>query len=129
MFSCLCPKLFWSVHDETLYKGLSSNEFLKGRIRKLSPLSFLFFIISFSISYLFFSNVFSLLSFFQMGPWPFGVCGGGEVHLITHGRWVVNVRLIICQNDSIVLNKVSTITVKNNLLGVLLFALHLKMAK
>ena len=57
------------------------------------------------------------------------VWGGGEVHLITHGRWVVNVRLIICQNDSIVLNKVSTITVKNNLLGVLLFALHLKMAK
>ena len=37
---------------------------------------------------------------------------GGEVHLITQGSRVVNVRLIICQNDSIVLNKISTIAVK-----------------
>ena len=51
MFSFLCPKQFWTVHDELLYKGLSSNEFLQGRIRKKSPLSFLFFI-SFSFSYL-----------------------------------------------------------------------------
>ena len=77
MFSCLCPKLFWTVHDETLYKGLSSNEFLRGRIRKLSPLSLLFLLFLFLFLTFSFSNFFSLLSFFQMGPWPFGVGGRG----------------------------------------------------
>ena len=82
MFSCLCPKLFWTVHDETLYKGLSSNEFLRGRIRELSPLSFLFFYFFFFFlpCPFLFLTFFSLLSIFQVGPWPFGVCvgGGGE---------------------------------------------------
>ena len=50
MFSFLCPKQFWTVHDEPLYKGLSSNEFLRGRIRKKRPP--FFFFISFSFSYL-----------------------------------------------------------------------------
>ena len=79
MFSFLCPKLFWTVHDETLYKGLLSNEFLRGRIRKLSPPFFYFFFL-FLPSLFSFSSDFSLLSvfFFQVGPWPFEcVCVGG----------------------------------------------------
>ena len=79
MFSFLCPKLFWTVHDETLYKGLSSNEFLRGRIPKFSPFSFLFF--SFSYLLFAFSNVFfSLLSSYfngSMAHFDVCVCGGG----------------------------------------------------
>ena len=80
MFSCLCPKLFWTVHDETLYKGLSSNEFLRGRIRKLSPLSFLFFyFFFFFLPCLFsFSNVFFPFVHFSSGSMAIWcVCGGG----------------------------------------------------
>ena len=76
MFSRLCPKLFWAVHDETLYKSLSSNEFLRGRIRKLSPLSFISFF--FFLPTLFsFINVFPfrLFSSWSMAIWC--VCGGG----------------------------------------------------
>ena len=42
-----------------------------------------------------------------MGPWSVG-----GIHLITQGKLVVEFRLIICQNDSRALNKVSTIAVK-----------------
>ena len=42
-----------------------------------------------------------------MGPWSVG-----GIHLITQGKRVVEFRLIICQNDSRALNKVSTIAVK-----------------
>ena len=57
-----------------------------------------------------------------MGPWQVG-----GIHLITQGQWVVELRLIICQNYSRALNKVSTIAVKKTL-GVLLFVMHLEMA-
>ena len=69
MFSFLCPNQFRTVPDEPLYKGLSSNEYLRGRIRKLSPLSFIFFN-SISSSYLLsilFLTFFALLSFFSNG--------------------------------------------------------------
>ena len=49
------------------------------------------------------------------------------IHLIAQGKWVVEFRLIICQNDSRALNKVSTIAVKK-ILCALLFVMHLKMA-
>ena len=64
-----------------------------------SPFNF-FVSFSYLLSFLF-------LSFFALFPFSIGQKG-----LITQGRWVVNFRLIICQNDSIVLNKVCTIAVK-----------------
>ena len=64
MFSFLCPKQFWTEHDETLYKGLSSNEFLRGRIRKLSSLYFFF--IFFLPSLFFFFFFFFFLAFFAL---------------------------------------------------------------
>ena len=61
---------FWTVLDEPLYKGLSSNEFLqgrirsteflRGRIRKESP--FHFFFIIFLLSYFFCPSLFFLFS-------------------------------------------------------------------
>ena len=57
-----------------------------------------------------------------MGPWSVG-----GIHLITQGKRVVEFRLIICQNDTRALNKVSTIAVKI-IRCVLLFVMHLKMA-
>ena len=76
MFSLLCPKLFWTVHDEILYKGLSLNEFLRGRIRKLISISFFFISCSFCyrLSFLFLT-FFALCPFFHVGSWPVG--GGG----------------------------------------------------
>ena len=75
-------------------------------------LFFFYFVFFFLPSFFSCSNVypFVLFSSRSMAIWVLG--GVGEVHLITQGRWVVNVRLIICQNDSIVLNKISTIAVK-----------------
>ena len=61
-----------------------------------------------------------------MGPWPRGRTG---VHLITQGDWWSTLGELFAKNNSIVLNKLSTIAVRNNLLGVLLFVMHLKMAK
>ena len=70
-----------------------------------SPFIFLFLFLPslFSVS-----NFFLPFFLFQVGYWPIG--GGGG--LITQRRWVVNFRIVICQNGSIVLNKVSTIAVK-----------------
>ena len=121
MFSFLCPKQFWTEHDETLYKGLSSNEFLRGRIRKLSSLNFFsyFFFLPFLFS--FFLGVFC--PFFK---WVHGQLG---VHLITQGRWVVNFRSIICPKLSYNFEESKHCCSKNNLLGVLLFVMHLKNAK
>ena len=45
-------KNVWAVHDEPLWKGLSSNEFLRGRILKESP--FFFFLTLFIIFFKFF---------------------------------------------------------------------------
>ena len=59
-----------------------------------------FFFISFSFSYLLsflFLTFFAHLSFFSSGSMATGVGWGGEVYLITQGRWVLNVRFIICQ--------------------------------
>ena len=105
IFCLACPKLFWTVNDETWYKGLSSNEFLRWRIRKKSSFfSFFFKLIS---SFSFFSNVYSLSRpFFEWVHWQLG----GPPNY--PGEYVVFFRLFFAENDSIVLNKVSILKVK-----------------
>ena len=56
----------------------------------VNKVPFLFFL------FLFFSLDFSkVFDPFQVFPWPVG--GGGGFNLITQGKWVVYLRLIICQ--------------------------------
>ena len=76
MYYLLCP-IFWTVLDEPYYKGLSSNEFLRerirsneflrGKIRKESPFHFLFFY----FFEFFFYHIFSVLPFFSFFPLSF----------------------------------------------------------
>ena len=91
-------------------RACRQTNFSEGGFVNKVPFLFYFFFISFS----FFPSLFSLSSvffcpfvLFQVGPWSVG-----GIHLITQGKRVVEFRLIICQNDSRALNKVSTIAVK-----------------
>ena len=99
--------VYWTVLDETLTKGLSSNEFLRGRIRKESSLFFFSFFIIFSLIILTLTLL-SILSFFQGNSWA----AGGPHDNIGEVSW--DVRLFDCRKFlSVLLYKVSTITVVN----------------
>ena len=90
-------------------RACRQTNFSEGGFVNKVPFLFYFFYFFF-----FFPSLFSLSSvffppfaLFQVGPWSVG-----GIHLITQGKRVVEFRLIICQNDSRALNKVSTIAVK-----------------
>ena len=52
MFSLLCPKQFWTVHDETLYRSCRQTNFSEGGFVNKVP--FIFFIsFSYFLSFLF----------------------------------------------------------------------------
>ena len=90
MFSFLCPKQFWTVHDETLYRSCRQTNFSEEGFVNKVPFIFLFFFIS--LSYHSLSSVSNV--FFLSGSML--IWGGGV--LIKQGRWVVNFSLIFLQN-------------------------------
>ena len=78
MFSLLCPKQFWTVHDETLYRSCRQTNFSEGGFVNKVPFLFLFFFYFFFLLSLFsVSNDFAVLSFFQKVPCLIGGGGGG----------------------------------------------------
>ena len=79
MFSLLCPKQFWTVHDETLYRSCHQTNFSEGGFVNKVPFLFYFFNFFFLLSLFSVSNAFALLSFFQKVPCPIGGGGGGGV--------------------------------------------------
>ena len=78
-----------------------------GFVNKDPFLFFVFYFFFFLLSLLFLTFFFCPFVIFQVSPWSVG-----GIHLIAQGKWVVEFGLIICQNDSRALNKVSTIAVK-----------------
>ena len=108
-------------------RACRQTNFSKGGFVNKVPFLFLFFYFFFFLLSLLFLTFFFFFFFcpfviFQVSHWSIG-----GIHLIAQGKWVVEFRLIICQNDSRALNKVSTIAVKK-ILCALLFVMHLKMA-
>ena len=107
IFCLACPKLFWTVHDETQYKGLSSNEFLRRRIRK-KVLFFSFRFFFNLIVLLIFSNVLSLSH--PLFEWVYWHLEGPPNYT---GEICGLFRLsFLAENYSTVLNKVGTFNVK-----------------
>ena len=78
-----------------------------GFVNKVPFLLFLLFFFFFFFLLSFFSNVFALCHFFQVGPWPVG----GSIRLHRGDGYSILV-LLFAKNNSILLNKVSTIAVK-----------------
>ena len=107
IFCLACPKLFWTVNDETWYRACrQTNSFGGGFVRKVPFFSFFY---KLNFFFLFFSNVFSLSRPFFLS----GSIGSWRVHQNTQRRYVVFFRLFFfAENDSIVLNKVSILKVK-----------------
>ena len=107
IFCLACPKLFLTVHDETQYKALSLNEFLRRRIRKKGPFFIFvffkfncpsyFFLMSFPLSHPLFEWVYLHLE----GPpnYTGEICGLFRLSFLA-------------ESYSIVLNKVGTFNVK-----------------
>ena len=60
-----CPKLIWTVTWRDLMQVLSSNEFLRGRIRKERPF-FLFSFFYFFFGFFFFALFFVVVFFFKV---------------------------------------------------------------
>ena len=63
MFSLLCPKQFWTVHDETLYRSCRQTNLSEGGFVNKVPFFLIFFYFFFSHSLFSVSNAFALLSF------------------------------------------------------------------
>ena len=88
-------------------RACRQTNFSEGGFVNKVPFLFLFLFLFFFLLSFLFLVFFSPFVLFQVGPWSVG-----GIHLITQGKRVVEFRLIICQNDSRALNKVSTIAVK-----------------
>ena len=102
MFSFLCPKQFWTVHDETLHRSCRQTNFSEGGFVNKVPYFNFFVSFSYLLSFLFLTFS-ALSSFFKWVHSQFGGWGGGRESIL--GK-------LFAKTDSIVLNKVSTIAVK-----------------
>ena len=77
-------------------RACRQTNFSEGEFVNKVPFYFFLFFLFFLPSLFSFSNVFCPFVLFSSG-----FMATWEAHLITQGRWVVNFRLIICQNDCI----------------------------